>query len=195
MTNLGPTEVKDDIQGRFLRQEWTPSIVSFKNSTSSWRVPLLFDIYSNKLYFLENDQIMEFVDPVSEVTMIFTQMEDSIKIKFRAFYPPIDQNPAETFYQVLVDGSYQLLKCKAKSIYMYKEQDVPEAQRRYNKELLYAYFPNKQMILIKKDKDQVLTQIPTEYLEQAKSIIASKKLKLKNEDSLKELFKSLNEGQ
>ena len=32
MTSLGPTETKDDIQGRFLRQEWTPSIISFKNS-------------------------------------------------------------------------------------------------------------------------------------------------------------------
>ena len=194
MTSLGPSETKDDIQGRFLRQEWTPSIVSFKNSTANWRVPLLFDVYSNKLYFLEQNQIMEFLDTVSEFTMIFAQREDSLKVKFRALYPKIDQNPTETFYEVLVDGPYQLLKCKAKSIYLYKEQNVPEAQRKYNKELLYAYFPNRQMVLIKKDKEQVLAQVPPEYAEKVKSIIESKKLKLKNEESLKQLFKLLNEG-
>jgi len=69
MTSLGPTELKNDIQARFLRQEWTPSIVSFKNNTASWRVPALFDVYGNKLYFLENNQIMEFVDTVSEFIM------------------------------------------------------------------------------------------------------------------------------
>ena len=195
MGNLGPTEIKDDIQGRFLRQEWTPSIVSFKNSTASWRVPLLFDVYSNKLYFFQDNQIMEFLDPVSEFTMILIQKEDSLQVKFRSSYPTVDQNTPETFYEVVVDGPYQLLRCKAKTIYLYKEQNVPEQQRKYNKELLYAYFPNNQMVLIKKDKEQVMSAVPSEYSEKVKSIIESKKLKLKNEDSLKQLFTLLNQGQ
>jgi len=194
MTSLGPTEIKDDIQGRFLRQEWTPSVVSFKNTSASWRVPALFDVYSNRLYFLENNQIMEFIDTVSEFTMILIQKEDSLNVKFRSFYPAIHQNTPETFYEVLVDGQYQLLKCKAKTIYQFKEQDIPEAKRKYNKELYYAYFPNKQMVLIKKDREQVMAEVPSEYSEQVKSIIENKKLKLKNEESLKQLFKLLNEG-
>ena len=193
MTSLGPTELKNDIQARFLRQEWTPSIVSFKNNNASWRVPALFDVYGNRLYFLENNQIMEFVDTVSEFTMILIQKEDSLNVKFRSLYPAIHQNTQETFYEVLVDGQFQLLKCKAKTIYQFKEQDIPEAERKYNKELYYAYFPNKQMVLIKKDKEQVLTEVPLEYAEQVKSIIEAKKLKLKNEESLKQLFKLLNE--
>jgi len=193
MTSLGPTELKNDIQARFLRQEWTPSIVSFKNNTASWRVPALFDMYGNKLYFLENNQIMEFVDTVSEFTMILIQKEDSLNVKFRSLYPAIHQNTLETFYEVLVDGQYQLLKCKAKTIYQFKEQEIPEAQRKYNKELYYAYFPNKKMVLIKKDKEQVLAEVPMEYAEQVKSIIETKKLKLKNEESLRQLFKLLNE--
>jgi hypothetical protein len=194
MGSLGPSEIKDDIQGRFLRQEWTTSIISFRNSTATWRVPLLFDVYSNKLYFLENNQIMEFLDSVSEFTMILVQKEDSLLVKFRAFYPAIHQNTPDIFYEVMVDGQYQLLKCKAKTIYQYKEQEIPEAQRRYNKELYYAYFPNKQMVLIKKDKEHLLSQVPAEYQERVKSILESKKFKLKNEESLKELFRLLNEG-
>ena len=193
MTSLGSTVKKDDIQGKFLRQEWTLSIVTFRNSTAKWHVPLLFDIYSNKLYFLRDNQIMEFVDTVFEFTMMLVEKNDSLRVKFRNFYPPIHQNTSEIFYEVMVDGEFQLLRCRAKTIYQFKEQDIPEDQRRYNKELLYAYFPNKQIVLIKKDKDQLLEQVPPEFREQIKSIIESKKIKVKNEEGLKKLFSVLNE--
>jgi len=193
MTSLGPSENKHDIQGKYLRQEWSPGIVSFRHSIDKWHVPLLFDIYSNKLYFLQDKQVMEFVDSVYEVTMILARKDDSLSVTFRSFYPPINQNTVGTFYEVLVDGQFQLLRCRAKTIYLYKEQDVTEDQRRYNKELLYAYFPGKQMVLIKKDKDQLLAEVPPEFAEIVKSTIESKKLKVKNEESLKQLFRSLND--
>jgi hypothetical protein len=88
-----------------------------------------------------------------------------------------------------------LLRCRAKTIYLYKEQNIPEDQRKYNKELLYAYFPNKQIVLIRKDKEQLLTEVPQEYVAEIKSIIEQKKMKLKNEESLKQLFRKLNEAQ
>src|SRR5687768_11704756 len=66
MTSLGSTPVKDDIQARFLNQEWSPGVVSFRNSPERWHVPVIFDIYSNKLYFLRDKQILEFADTVYE---------------------------------------------------------------------------------------------------------------------------------
>jgi len=193
MTQLPTTDIKDEIQDRFLRQEWTPALISFRHSTDQWQVPILFDIYSNKLYFLHEKQILEFVDSVSEFTMNLSRRDDSIKVTFRSFYPPIEQNTIETFYQVLVDGQFQLLKCKAKTIYLYKEQDLPEERRTYDKQLLYGYFPGKQLVVLKKDKEQLLASFPPEYASLARSIIESKKLKLKNEESLRELFSALNE--
>ena len=193
MGNLGPSENKDDIQGRFFRQEWSPGVVSFRTSIDKWHVPLIFDIYSNKLYFLQDNQIMEFVDTVYEFTMTVGSKGDSTKVKFRCYYPPTTENTMETFYEVMVDGQFQLLRCRAKTIYLYKEQNIPEDQRRYNKELLYAYFPNKQIVLIKKDKEQLLAQVPLDYAAQIKSIIETRKLKVKNEDSLRELFRQLND--
>ena len=192
MTSLGPSENKHDIQAKFLRQEWSPGIVSFRHSIDKWHVPLLFDIYSNKLYFLQDKQIMEFLNSVYEVIIILPRKDDSIMVTFRSFFPPINQNTVETFYEVLVDGQFQLLRCRAKTIYLYKEPDIPEEQRKYNKELLYAYFPGKQMVLIKKDKEQLLEHVPPEFAEIVKSTIESKKLKIKNEESLKQLFRYLN---
>jgi hypothetical protein len=48
------------------------------------------------------------------------------------------------------------------------------------------------MVLIKKDKEQVLEHVPPEFAEIIKSTIESKKLKIKNEESLKQLFRYLN---
>jgi len=48
-------------------------------------------------------------------------------------------------------------------------------------------------VVLKKDKEQLLASFPPEYASLARSIIESKKLKLKNEESLRELFSALNE--
>jgi len=193
MTSLGATENKQDVQQRFLRQEWSPAVVSFRNSPDQWHVPVIFDMYSNKLYFLNEKVIMEFVDTVSQFTMIIINGEDSNLITFRAFYPAIQKNTPDIFYEVLVDGDYQLLKCKAKTIYQYKEQDIPEEERRYNRELYYAYLPGYKMIPVKKDKEQLLAALPPEELEKFQKIIESKKIKIKNEESLKQVFRYINE--
>ena len=193
MTNLGTAENKEDVQERFLRQEWSPAVVSFRNSPDHWHVPVIFDIYSNKLYFLNEKVIMEFIDTVSEFTMTIAKGADSNRITFRAFYPAIQKNTPDIFYEVLVDGGYQLLKCKAKTIYQYKEQEIPEEERRYNKELYYACLPGNKMIPVKKDKDQLLAALPPDELDKFQKMIESKKIKVKNEESLKQLFRYINE--
>ncbi|HEU0110415.1 MAG TPA: hypothetical protein VFQ73_06030, partial [Flavisolibacter sp.] len=142
-------------------------------------------------YFLQHEQIMEFAEPVTEFSMKLLKKSDTVTVAYRNNYPAIDKNTQETFYEVLVDGNYQLLRCKAKTIHLYKDEEVPEEKRDYSKELFYALLPGNKMVQLKKDKEFVLKQMPGQA-ETIKTLAAEHKLKLKNEAQLVELFQLLN---
>lgn len=110
---------------------------------------------------------------------------------FRNDYPAIERNSVNTFYEVLVDGQFQLLKCRAKSVYLHKDTEAAEEERVPSKELLYIYTPNKKILLIKKNKSQIISQLP-DYAANIENIVRTKRLKLKNEAALKELVVELN---
>lgn len=184
-------ENSEDVQQNFLNQVWRTGKVFFKNTPSTVEAPLIFDIYSNKLYFLKDSLILEFANPVRQFILPVAVNQDTVSLFFRSGFPTIHKNTDETFYEVLVDGTFQLLKCKAKTIALYKDEDVPEEKRDYSKELLYAFLPNGKIILVKKDKDYLLKEM-SEYGETVQKICSDKKLKLKNESQLKELFLALN---
>ena len=186
-------DIPDDetVRAKFLDQEWVPGIVTFKNGAPAMKVPLLYDEFGEKLYYLQGNTTMEFNHPVSTFSMLLLIKGDSTYVTFRNAYPPIHKNTAETFYQVVVDGKFQLLKCKAKTIGLYKEV-VPEEHRREQiREMTYALFPDGQMLEIRKDKDY-LYALP-EYGSLIKNITEPHNLKLKNEKGIIELFFYLNE--
>lgn len=181
----------ETVRAKFLSQEWSPGVVTFKNGAPSMAVPLLFDEFGEKLYYLQNNLTMEFNNPVASFTLMLIIKGDSGYITYKNGFPAIHKNSGETFYEVMVDGKYELLKCRAKTIGLYKE-DVPE-ERRSNqiKEMLYALLPDGQIVEIKKDKDY-LCALP-KYGDTIKNITDAKKLKLKNEKGLIELFEYLNQ--
>ncbi|HEX6332778.1 MAG TPA: hypothetical protein VFZ78_01050, partial [Flavisolibacter sp.] len=109
-----PDEQKETVQGRFIQQVWSPGEVRFRKTDKVMQVPLIFDVYSNQLYYLQNGIIMEFVEPVREFRMQLNMEKDSVTFVFRCTYPDIDKNTGETFYEVITDGRFQLLRCKAK---------------------------------------------------------------------------------
>ena len=180
----------EDVQKNFINQTWRDGKVFFRNSSDILEAPLIFDLYSNQLYFLKDGRIMEFTQPIKQFTL--TTAKQGSGFLYRAGYPAIHQNTDETFYEVLVDGNFQLLKCKAKTIGLYKDYDLPEEKRTYTKELLYALLPDGKIILVKKDKDYLLKEMAA-YTTTIETICSDKKLKLKNETQLKELFAALNE--
>lgn len=188
---LPEAEKTEDVQSNFVVQNWRLGVVSFRNIPDKVVVPLLFDVYSNKLYFQSNNNILEFANPVKEFTIPVVVKNDTVHLRYRSNYPAIHKNDKETFYEVMVDGKFQLLKCKAKSIALYKDKDVPEEQRDYSKELLYAFLPNGNMVQVKKDKEYLVKEMPA-YGAAVDKICTEEKLKLKNEAQLKALFTALN---
>lgn len=190
-TRAPGSPIDETVRAKFLSQEWSAGIVTFKNGAPVMKVPLIFDEFGEKLYYLQGNTTMEFNNPIASFQMLLVVKGDSTFVPFRNGFPPIHKNTGETFYQVMVDGKFQLLKCKAKTIGLYKAE-VPEEQRKEDiKELMYALLPYGQIVIIKKDKDY-LYALP-KYGDAIKNIAESKKLKLKNEKSIVELFEYLNE--
>lgn len=185
-----PMENDDNIQAKFLRQEWSPGIVKFKSGRDIMHVPLIFDVDNNIVYYQQGSTIMEFQDSVSEFVMKVIHDHDSTFQLFRNGYPSLQSNTSATFYEVVVDGNIQLLKCRARSIFMFKDADLD--QRKGAKQLWFASLPGGKLVMIKKDVDNIVTQMP-EYATQIKQIVDKNKLKLKSDKKLKELFTRLNQ--
>ena len=181
----------EDVQKNFITQTWRKGTVHFRNTSDKLEAPLIFDLYSNKLYFLKDGVIMEFTEPIKQFTISIGK-EESTSLLFRSYYPAIHKNTEETFYEVLIDGNFQLLKCKAKTIGLYKDLNLPEEERTYTKELLYALLPNGYIVMVKKDKDFLLKEM-ADHAAAIQKICSDEKLKLKNEAQLKELFAALNQ--
>ena len=191
-SNLPEDEKSENVQKNFINQTWRKGKVVFRNATNPVEVPLIFDVYSNRLYYHNNGSIMEFNQPIKEFTIPIFVKADTLQLLYRSTYPAIHKNTEETFYEVLVDGTFQLLRCKAKTIALYKDQDLPEEERNYSKELLYAWLPDGTMVQVKKDKEYLLKEMP-KYANAIQRICAERKLKLKNETQLIQLFSALNE--
>ena len=188
-----PNEMDDDIQGKFERQEWSPGIVKFKSSRPVMSVPVIFDADNNQLYYMERNTVMEFVDSVSEFMMKLVKNNDSTYLLFRNGYPPLQSNSAATYYEVMVDGNIQLLKCRAKTIYRFKEPEVLDQRKPQHKELHFAYLPGNKLIIVHKDMDYLIEHMP-EFADRLKQVEKKYKLKIKSEKKLRELFVRMNES-
>jgi hypothetical protein len=189
--NLPEDGKAEDVQQNFVNQIWRTGTVLFRSTLSRVTVPLIFDVYNNRLYFLRDSLIMEFTQPIKEFTIPVLTKKDTVDLLFRSGYPEIEKNTDGIFYQVIIDGNFQLLKCMAKTIGLYKDREIPEERRNRAKELWYAFLPNGKMVLLKTDKDYILKEMP-EYADAIQKICADEKLKLKNEEQLQRLFIELN---
>ena len=187
-----PEEVANyDLQKMFIEQQWMPGIVSFKSGRPAMSVPVILDLHNNTLYYLQGAVIMEFVDTVDQFLIRVPSKKDSILMKFKTRLPAIQANGPETIYEVLVDGNIKLLKCRAKSIHLFKDKTLPEEKREDVKQLYFAELPGNKLVLIPMDADGIKEKLP-EYSTTITEIMKKEHIKLKNENKLAELFVNLN---
>lgn len=186
-----PDEDETDLQQKFVKQEWTAGHVKFRSGRPDMQVKMIFDIYDNTPYYLQDSLIMEFVDSVSELNFAARFNKDTVHMKFRRFYPAIQANTSATFYQVLVDARIELLKCKAKSILLFKDPAIPEEKKKDPEQLYFASLPGNKIIQVAPDADVLLKNLP-EYSAQISAIMKREKIKPKDEHRLIQLFIHLN---
>ncbi|MGB8191306.1 MAG: hypothetical protein WCF67_05265 [Chitinophagaceae bacterium] len=182
-----------DVQEQFMQGQWTIGSVKFKNGQKRENVWLVFNVQENKVYFRENNMTMEFVYPVEEFIIGVVIGADTIGVLYRSNYPAAGVHNDETFYEVMVDGKVQLLRCKAKSVGLYKDVSTPEPKRVTEKEQFFAFLPNGKIVKLKKNKEDILSALP-EYADRINKIVRDKGLRLKTDEGLAELFGWLNES-
>jgi len=182
-----PDEDGTDLQKKFIKQEWVQANVKFRSSRPDMQVPLIFDVHNDMTYYLQNNVIMEFVDSVAEFSVKVPYKKDSIDIKHKRFYPAIQANTSATFYQVLVEGKIELLKCRSKSILLFKNPDMPEERKKDPEFLYFASMPGGKIVQIETDAAVILKNMQ-EYDWVIREVMKREKLKPKDEDKLVELF-------
>lgn len=184
-------DVNFDLQKMFLDQQWMPGIVIFKSGRPALSVPLIIDLHNNTLYYLQGAVIMEFVDTISQFLVRVPSKKDSILMKFKCGLPALQSNTPETFYEVLVDGNIKLLKCRAKSILLFKDNALPEEKRAEIRQLYFVELPGNKLVMIPLDADGIKEKLP-EYSTAISEVLKKEHLKLKSENKLAELFVHLN---
>jgi hypothetical protein len=187
-------EIKyNEVEGfPFLTEDWNVGFVKFVNEGYAKDMLLRLDLYTSKLYFKRNDSEFTFMWPVHQFRIRYKKGLDSST--FRSKYPSIDKNNDETFYEVLVDGKFQLLNYYSKVIQEYTPYNEPPKKRFATNTVLYAQLPDGSMIKIKNDKDAILASMP-QYADAARKIIDNNKLKLKTDDQVVRFFTLLNQQQ
>jgi hypothetical protein len=176
----------------YLTEDWTLGTVKFANGSIVKNVPLRLHLLDNKVYFKKNEEAFEFAEPVREFAMSYQQGNNNLPAVFRNGYPAIERNNAETFYEVLADGKFQLLKYRVKRLQTRQGYSDAQKQGYSDKEQLYALLPEGRIVSLKKSKDDLIEAMPA-YADAIKKWADEKKLKLKNEEQITQLFIKLNE--
>lgn len=87
ISSLPEIEEDPDIQAKFHLQQWSDGVVFFKDSSQEMRRPLIFDVYNNTVYYLENGQIMEYIKPVHQFYMTVKQKKTAACFYFETTTP------------------------------------------------------------------------------------------------------------
>lgn len=192
--NLYKPEGANDIEGsRYFLEDWVPGIIYMKDGYKAEKFVLKFDLSSNELLFQHDGQTLVVVNPVKE--FVLTANFGSRSFLFRKGYAPIDRNDGDTYYQVLRDGSVNLLKHTSKMITERKEYGKAGVIKEYATVInYYIARADGSLVKIKKnDRSSLLGAIGDSDGKLA-AWAEKKKNRVKSEEDMVELVKAFNEG-
>ena len=182
----------EGIEGNpYLLPDWSWGAVKFKNGKFAKDLSLHFSTYNNTLYFKKGNDQQEFVQPVNEFMLGYLNGADSVARIFRNGFPATESTKEETFFELLTDGKFQLLKLYTKKVTSFKPYNQAEQKKFSETQELYLLAPGKKMMKLKKDKKALLNDLP-DYANQIEAVLQANNIKLKSEQSFQQLFALLN---
>lgn len=113
-----PANQPSDVEGTpLLSNDWNLGYVKLDAGKKADSIQLKFNLQSNRLYFLRNEETFEFVDAIREFSFSFKENELVKTVLFRNNYPAIEKNNTASYYEVLAEGPrVQLLRYKERMI-------------------------------------------------------------------------------
>jgi hypothetical protein len=134
---------------------------------------------------------MAFADSVKEFEITCQTNGQSRYAYFRNGYPAIDRFNTTSYYQVLADSSFQLLRSYRKELVEVEEINRPKKKVLRDYSEYYVYTPAGKMVRIKADAKKIAEALP-EYASLINQVVEKNKLKLKQEEDLVKLFEMMS---
>ncbi|MBC6493098.1 hypothetical protein ACFSQD_02905 [Flavihumibacter stibioxidans] len=185
----------EDVEGsQYLSETWVLGTVIFKNGGKAEGVVLNFDLYGNKPQFKQDNQVLDFGDPVKEVVFTGQVTGQQKRFQFRNGYPEVDNLSEKFYYQVVADGpSIQVLKYLEKVVgeEMVSIGTVKKSFK--SQEGIYLFNPlNNKIIKLPKNKKELQEQAPVFSDKLSAYMGANKGFNPRKEGDLVEMANQLN---
>lgn len=176
----------------FYNDDWEWGYIRLTDNGIARDLSLKFNAFTSQIYMQKDNQalVLDKEIPVAE----FGLREDGTVRVFRKGFPPVGGNSINTFYEVVADGKYSLLKLHAKRIVEKRDINRVPVQEMTNAEFWYVSDGSKgQIVEIRHNKTSLMDALPGQA-EAIKTIIQEKKLKMKSDQDWIALFNELNKG-
>lgn len=175
----------------FFKDEYCLARLKIANGKTYENLPVKLNLQDNLVIYRQpNGAEMEAVSRIEFLEFIGCA-NGEVPV-FRSGYPPVDEQNAGTYYQVLESGPVQLLKLWRVTYIDQKPYASASIVRKYDRSpLYYAYTPTKGMIRLGKGNELAL-QLDQERTAKATAYARQENLKLRKEEDLRKLIAFYN---
>jgi len=174
----------ENVEGdAYLFKDWQVADVKLNTGDVYKNVQLKYDQLKETLYFKgdKNEEVMAFAVPVREFTINGTA--DTPPLHYRNGYHAIPGVSANAYFEVLANGTTQLLKRTAKNIQEEKGYGEAAVTKKIVSTVKYYLVLSDKTIQIKNDKKSLLAALSNKHPEIEK-YIQDNHLNLKNDTDL-----------
>ncbi len=162
LNNLNGTAFKEqnytDVKGSpYVVDDWSVGTVLTRKGTYN-NINLKYSELDDQLFFKGKDQeMMQFADQVKEFTLSYKKDDKQLLVHYRNGYTNIAGVNNNTYFEILADGKFQLLRKATKKV----KQEITYGSTEPNKSFIttvkYYIVTSEKGILIKKDKKSILS--------------------------------------
>lgn len=176
----------------FLSDQWAKGMVKIADGRTFKDVLLKYDEVKDELYFKDKKgDTLIFVDPVREFKVEYASGDELHEKLFRNGYKNIPNSTENSFFEVLSEGTAQLLKRTTKSIVESKEYNSTTVVKRFDENIKYYIIVSEKVFPIKRDKKSILAVL-TNKQPQLESYMRTNNINLKNDEDLVKLMAYYN---
>lgn len=182
------TDLSSEVFGNpYLIREWSDGAVKFTSGRVVKQFKLRFDCVRNQLLLQFQGSTFAAESKVNEFVLYMGKKKDSMV--FRRGYPNVDKSNENTFFHVLLEDKYQLLRLISKNIVEHKELVSNTGSRGHlEDEEKFYLLKDGVMILLPAEKDEILNALPDKS-DALSAFIEEKKLRFKSHQDYIQLAK------
>ena len=183
-----------DVEGSaFFIDSFCYANITTSQGTAYEHTQVKIDLHSNDILLITKDGKEMVVQGglIRNILLVDSSKKDPETYFFRSNYPSIEQNNELTFYEVLSDGTIQLLKHNKKDIAEIKDEMSGEVRKEFVLHENYFVCINGEIKKMKREKDFIL-ELMQDKKDNIIEYLKTNKLNFKNTESITKLFEYYN---